>query len=126
MSPLTILGWILLIAFILYYIWKYLSFKKMAKQIDNQTFKEMMPQSQIIDLREPAAFHQKHILGARNFPYQQFEASMSSLRRDKAILLYENGKTRFAPGAVKKLKKAGFNDIYLLRDGFDFWDGKTK
>lgn len=28
--------------------------------------------------------------------------------------------------AVKKLKKAGFEDVYVLKDGIDYWDGKVK
>lgn len=126
MSIFTLIIWGLLIIAIAYFTWNYLAFKKMAKQIDNQTFKEMMHRSQIIDLRNPAAFRNKHILGARNFPLQTFDASIKSLRKDKPILLYENATSRLAPGAIKKLKKAGFTDLYLLRDGIDYWDGKIK
>ncbi|MGT2887008.1 rhodanese-like domain-containing protein [Streptococcus didelphis] len=126
MSPFVLLGWLVLIAVIAYFTWNYFSFKRMAKQIDNATFKEMMLYSQIIDLRDPRAFQNKHILGARNFPYQQFNAAMKSLRKDKPILLYENANSRLAPRAVKKLKKAGYTDLYLLKNGIDYWDGKTK
>lgn len=126
MSTVTLIIWGLLFATLAYFAWNYFAFKRMAQQIDNDTFKEMMHKSQIIDLRDPAAFRNKHILGARNFPLQTFDASIKSLRKDKPILVYENATSRIAPSALKKLKKVGFTDLYLLRDGIDYWDGKTK
>ncbi|CAM4226813.1 NADH dehydrogenase [Streptococcus penaeicida] len=126
MSIVTIIGWIILIGTVVYFTWNYFAFKRMAKQIDNETFKEMMHYSQIIDLRDPVAFRKKHILGARNFPLQTFDASIKALRKDKPVLIYENVTTRLAPNAIRKLKKAGFTNLYLLKDGIDYWDGKTK
>lgn len=126
MSPFTIIGWAILIGTVIYFTWNYFAFKKAAKQIDNDTFKEMMHRSQIIDLRDPNAFRKSHIVGARNFPVQTFDASIKALRKDKPILIYENMTTRIAPSAIRKLKKAGFTDLYLLRDGIDMWDGKLK
>ncbi|MBA2795769.1 membrane protein [Streptococcus porcinus] len=126
MSLVTILGWTILVGTAVYFIWNYFTFKRMVKRIDNDTFKEMMYYSQIIDLRDPVTFRKRHILGARNFPRQQFDASIKSLRHDKPILIYENVTNRFAPSAIRKLKKAGYTNLYLLKDGFDYWDGKTK
>lgn len=80
-------------------------FSKMAKQVDNETFKDVMRQGQLIDLREPAAFRTKHILGARNFPAQQFDAAIKGLRKDKPVLIYENMRPQYRVPAVKKLKK---------------------
>ncbi|KGR72233.1 rhodanese-like domain-containing protein [Streptococcus phocae subsp. salmonis] len=126
MSPLTVIGWALIVAIIAYYIWNYFTFKKMAKQIDNDTFKELMRKGQVIDLREPSAFQNKHILGARNFPPQQFAASITALRKDNPVLLYENMRPQYRIKATKRLRKAGFTDIYILKDGLDYWDGKVK
>lgn len=36
--------------------------RKAAKFVDNATFEELIRQGQLIDLREPAEFHAKHIL----------------------------------------------------------------
>lgn len=126
MTPITILLWVLLLATLAYFIWNYFAFKKMAKHIDNAKFKEMMHYSQIIDLRDPASFRKKHIIGARNFPIQQFDASLNALRKDKPVLVYEAIRGSNAPRAIKKLKKAGFTDLYFLKDGIDYWDGKVK
>ncbi|HHR3331029.1 TPA: rhodanese-like domain-containing protein [Streptococcus pyogenes] len=126
MSPITLILWLLLLGIIGYYAWNYFSFRRMAKQVDNETFKDVMCQGQLIDLREPAAFRAKHILGARNFPAQQFDAAIKGLRKDKPVLIYENMRPQYRVSAVKKLKKAGFEDVYVLKDGIDYWDGKVK
>lgn len=126
MSPITLILWLLLVGIVGYYTWNYFSFRKMAKQVDNETFKDVMRQGQLIDLREPAAFRTKHILGARNFPAQQFDAAIKGLRKDKPVLIYENMRPQYRVSAVKKLKKAGFEDVYVLKDGIDYWDGKVK
>ncbi|VGV81742.1 rhodanese-like domain-containing protein [Streptococcus pyogenes] len=126
MSPITLILWLLLVGIVGYYTWNYFSFRKMAKQVDNETFKDVMRQGQLIDLREPAAFRAKHILGARNFPAQQFDAAIKGLRKDKPVLIYENMRPQYRVTAVKKLKKAGFEDVYVLKDGIDYWDDKVK
>ncbi|HEK9982368.1 TPA: rhodanese-like domain-containing protein [Streptococcus equi subsp. zooepidemicus] len=126
MSPLTIIGWVLLAGVIAYYLWNYVSYRRMAKQVDNDTFKELMRQGQVIDLRDPASFRARHILGARNFPAQQFTTSIKALRKDKPILLYENVRPQYRVKAVKTLRKAGYTDLYVLKAGLDYWNGKVK
>lgn len=126
MSPITLILWLLLLGIIGYYAWNYFSFRKMAKQVDNDTFKDLMRQGQLIDLREPAAYRNKHILGARNVPAQQFEAAIKGLRKDKPVLIYENMRPQYRVRAVKLLKKDGFEAVYVLKDGIDYWDGKVK
>ncbi|HEK9985214.1 TPA: rhodanese-like domain-containing protein [Streptococcus equi subsp. zooepidemicus] len=126
MSPLTMIGWVLLAGVIAYYLWNYVSYRRMAKQVDNDTFKELMRQGQVIDLRDPASFRARHILGARNFPTQQFAASIKALRKDKPILLYENVRPQYRVKAVKTLRKAGYTDLYVLKAGLDYWNGKVK
>ncbi|HEK9954563.1 rhodanese-like domain-containing protein [Streptococcus equi subsp. zooepidemicus] len=126
MSPLTMIGWVLLAGVIAYYLWNYVSYRRMAKQVDNDTFKELMRQGQVIDLRDPASFRARHILGARNFPTQQFAASIKALRKDKPILLYENVRPQYRVKAVKTLHKAGYTDLYVLKEGLDYWNGKVK
>lgn len=126
MSPLTMIGWVLLAGVIAYYLWNYVSYRRMAKQVDNDTFKELMRQGQVIDLRDPASFRARHILGARNFPAQQFTISIKALRKDKPILLYENVRPQYRVKAVKTLRKAGYTDLYVLKAGLDYWNGKVK
>lgn len=126
MSPLTIIGWVLFAGVIAYYLWNYVSYRRMAKQVDNDTFKELMRQGQVIDLRDPASFRARHILGARNFPAQQFATSIKALRKDKPILLYENVRPQYRVKAVKTLRKAGYTNLYVLKAGLDYWNGKVK
>ena len=59
----------------------------------------------MIDLREPAEFHAKHILGARNIPSTQLKLSLAALRKDKPILLYENSRSSRVTNAALFLKK---------------------
>lgn len=39
MSPITLILWLLLLGIIGYYAWNYFSFRRMAKQVDNETLK---------------------------------------------------------------------------------------
>ncbi|ONH62908.1 molybdopterin biosynthesis protein MoeB [Streptococcus parauberis] len=126
MSTFTIILWIIIVAIAVYFAYNYFTFKRMAKQIGNDEFKEMMHYSQVIDLRDPVSFRKKHIIGARNFPGQQFDGATKALLKDKPILIYETSRSTLVPSAVRKLRKAGFNNLYVLRDGIDYWDGKVK
>ena len=73
----------------------YFRIRKAAKFVDNATFEELIRQGQLIDLREPAEFHAKHILGARNIPSTQLKLSLAALRKDKPIFLeWESEKRR--------------------------------
>lgn len=129
MSSMAI-NWLLtiliILAFIGWAVWRYVGLRRAAKFIDNDQFKTLMHQGQIIDVRSSTQFHTKHILGARNFQMAQFKESLSSLRKDKPVLLYDTIRTQGIPKAVSLLKKAGFTDIYVLEGGFENWDGKTK
>lgn len=100
--------------------------KSVAKVVDNDTFAKEMTGGQIIDIREAAAFRIVHILGARNLPFSQFDQSLSAIRKDKAVLLYEDAKPVMTVRAALKLKKAGYTSIYILKTGIKGWQGKTK
>ena len=64
-------------------------FRRAAKIVDNAEFEALIRKGQLIDVREPAEFHRKHILGARNIPSNQLKSSLAALRKDKPVLLYE-------------------------------------
>ena len=100
--------------------------KSVAKIVDNATFAEQLNGAQLIDLRESSAYRIVHILGARNFPFSQFDQSISAIRKDKAVLLYEDAKPVFAVRAALKLKKAGYTNIVILKTGMKGWHGKIK
>lgn len=99
--------------------------RKVATLLDNQAFKTGMHRAQIIDLREQSNFDQGHILGARNLPFSQFKISRESIRKDMPVYLYDQGKALSTRAAVQ-LNKLGFQNIYILKDGFERWDGKIK
>lgn len=122
--------WIILLsvslAIIAYSAWNYYRLKKMVTFVANDEFARLMYRGQVIDIREPSRFHQKHILGARNFPFQQFQASLGALTKDKPVLIYDDNRGILIPKVAKILKKAGFKEVYVLESGFDYWKGKTK
>lgn len=106
--------------------WNYFRLKKAATFVENDEFLQLMLVGQLIDIREPSRFRQKHILGARNFPMQQFEASLGALNKEKPVLIYDDNRGVLIPRAAKILKKSGFERVYVLENGFDYWNGKVK
>lgn len=122
----TIILWIGVISFIGWTIWNYFRIRKASKFIENEEFASLMRTGQIIDIRDPSVFKCDHILGARNFPIGQFKTSLSALRKDKPVLLYDSNRSKGVGRAVIELKKAGYEEIYVLKFGYDYWDGKRK
>ena len=59
----------------------YLRIRRAAKIVDNEEFEALIRTGQLIDLRDPAEFHRKHILGARNIPSSQLKTSLAALRK---------------------------------------------
>ena len=94
----------------------YFRIRKAAKFVDNATFEELIRKGQLIDLREPAEFHAKHILGARNIPSTQLKLSLAALRKDKPILLYENSRSSRVTNAALYLKKQGYTVLMIEHD----------
>lgn len=122
----TLLAWLVDSVLMIYLVWDYFRVKNAANCISNEEFKALLRTGQLIDIREPKAFKKAHILGARNFPALQFQESLSALRKDKPVLLYDTTCSQAVANAAISLKKAGFTEIYVLRDGFESWDGKVK
>jgi rhodanese-related sulfurtransferase len=99
--------------------------RRVAKLLENDDFRAGMHKAQIIDLREKSNFDSGHILGARNMPFSQFKVFKGSLRKDMPIYLYDQGKA-LSIRAAAQLYKLGYRKLYILKDGFERWDGKTK
>lgn len=104
----------------------YWRLKKAATILDNEEFAEKIFTGQLIDLRDPAEYRRKHIMGARNIPYEQLKQSLGAIRKDKAVLLYENDRGQRVTPAALYLKKNGYNEIYILSYGLNAWEGKVK
>ena len=115
----NIIVWLAILGVFGWMAFNYFRIRKAAKFVDNATFEELIRQGQLIDLREPAEFHAKHILGARNIPSTQLKLSLAALRKDKPILLYENSRSSRVTNAALFLKKKGYTDIYVLSYGLD-------
>lgn len=104
----------------------YWRLRQAATVIDNGEFAEKMHGGQVIDLRDPSEFRRKHILGARNIPYQQLKQSVGAIRKDKPVLIYENDRGQLVTPAALYLKKQGYSEIYILSYGLNGWNGKVK
>ena len=75
----NIIVWLAILGVFGWMAFNYFRIRKAAKFVDNATFEELIRQGQLIDLREPAEFHAKHILGARNIPFYSVEVESCSL-----------------------------------------------
>lgn len=128
MNWIVILEWIVIVVLVVYMlVWPLIRPRLVAKIIDNLEFNQKISENaQLIDVREPAQFRQKHILGARNIPANQIKESISSFRKDTDILLYENSQMKLTTAAAGRLKKAGFKNVYILKTGLSKWGGKVK
>ncbi len=76
----------------------------------------------VVDLRPVADFDKGHIPGAKNVQMSQFDPENKRLAAAKTlpvILVCKNGQT--AGSAAKRLRKAGFEHVYMLEGGIQAW-----
>lgn len=76
----------------------------------------------VVDLRPMADFDKGHIPGSRNVQMSQFDPESKQLAAAKAlpvVLVCKAGMT--SGGAAKRLKKAGFEQVYVLDGGIGGW-----
>ncbi|BCA85525.1 sulfurtransferase [Enterococcus saigonensis] len=99
--------------------------KKSATTLEQEAFREGMRKAQVIDVREKDEFDAGHVLGARNIPYSVLKNSIGSIRKDQPVYIYDQ-KRAIAVRAANRLRKAGYTDIYLLKGGYQSWEGKVK
>lgn len=116
---------LIILGFLAYQLYIWWRGKNVATLLINDDFKAGMHKAQIVDLREKNNFDSGHILGARNMPFSQFRILRESLRKDMPIYLYDQGKALSVRAAVQ-LHKLGYQKLYILKDGFEHWDGKVK
>lgn len=121
----TIGLWIGLIAWGIWELIQFFRRKKAAKALENDEFKQNMRKVQLVDVRGKDDFDAGHILGARNIPYMQMKQRSGELRKDQPIYLYDDKKTLSYRSALI-LKKKGYEELYVLKDGYNKWDGKIK
>ncbi|MDO4680108.1 MAG: rhodanese-like domain-containing protein [Aerococcus sp.] len=116
---------IVIIAYLLYLLYMWWMRRDSAKLLSQDDFRQQMRQAQVIDAREAQEYESAHILGARNIPYSQAKENLPGLNKNQAIFLYDDG-MNVATRMARLLKKAGYQDIYILEDGFSEWQGKIK
>ncbi|WP_407353614.1 rhodanese-like domain-containing protein [Luteimonas sp. R10] len=76
----------------------------------------------VVDLRPMADFEKGHIAGSKNVQMSQFDPESKQLNAAKAlsvVLVCKTGQT--ASGAASRLKKAGFERVYVLDGGILGW-----
>lgn len=108
-----------------YEVYVYFQRKRAAVDLTEEEFRKEMRKVQVIDVREKAEFDASHILGARNIPYSTFKTRYTEIRKDIPVYLYDQKKAMSSRASVR-LKKAGYTEIYRLKDGFQGWTGKIK
>ncbi len=109
----------------IYMLYRFIERKRSAKVLTSDEFRVNMRKVQIIDVRESAEFEAGHILGARNIPFTQFKERYLEIRKDQPVYLYDQ-RTSLSGRAAGILKKNGHTEIYILKGGYDDWDGKIK
>lgn len=120
-----LLFYTIFVGYMLYHLYLWIERKWAATYITAEALRELMPKVQLFDVREKGAFDRSHILGARNLPYTQLKQRYKEIRLDQPVYLYDDvmlysGKT------AAKLKRLGYKDIYILKQGFNSWNGKVK
>lgn len=76
----------------------------------------------VVDLRPIGDFEKGHIPGSRNVQLSQFDPESKQLAAAKAlpvVLVCKAGQT--SGGAAKRLRKAGFERVYVLDGGIGAW-----
>ena len=76
----------------------------------------------VVDLRPSTDFTKGHIPGSKNVQMSQFDPENKQLAPAKAlpvVLVCKTGQT--AGSAAKRLKKAGFENVYVLDGGIGGW-----
>jgi rhodanese-related sulfurtransferase len=75
-----------------------------------------------VDLRPIADFEKGHVPGAKNVQMSQFDPenrALAAARSLPVVLVCKTGQT--AGGAAKRLRKAGFEKVFVLDGGIGAW-----
>lgn len=76
----------------------------------------------VVDLRPAAEFEKGHIPGSKNVQMAQFDPENKALAGAKSLPVVAVCRTGMtAADAARRLRKAGFEKVYLLEGGIDAW-----
>lgn len=78
----------------------------------------------VVDLRPSAEFEKGHIPGSRNVQMAQFDPENKVLANAKSLPVVAVCKAGMTSAdAAKRLRKAGFERVYMLEGGIGAWQG---
>ncbi len=77
----------------------------------------------IIDVRAPDEFKAGHLRQSKNIPLDQLGARSAELDKGSSVLLVCGVGARAARAAAQ-LKRAGFDNVYVLGGGFSEWQSQ--
>ncbi|HJA22282.1 rhodanese-like domain-containing protein [Limosilactobacillus panis] len=116
---------VIILVWLISWGWGYWRRNHYATVLDQEDFQKGLRKAQVIDLRQEKDFAAGHILGARNLPYIYLRQQYGELRPDLPVYLYDDSMT-LSTQAAAFLSKHGYDKLYILRNGYREWDGKTK
>ena len=79
-------------------------------------------QALVVDIRDAHAFNDGHIIHAINIPFAEIDQNLKRLEKDKTrpiVIVCAMGQK--AAMAMNKLKKQGFEKVYILTGGMTAW-----
>ena len=125
MHPFFKILWIFLILWGIWEIIQYFRRKKAATALEASEFKKDIRRVQLIDVRDRDEYDAGHILGARSIPFFELKQRHVELRNDQPIYLYADREYSAYRAAIE-LKKLEFEELFVLKGGYEDWDGRIK
>lgn len=80
------------------------------------------PGIELVDVREPAEYREKHLPGAILLPLSGLPDNMNKLDADGTVITYCRAGVR-SKSAAALLKRSGFREVYSITGGIDAWNG---
>jgi len=74
----------------------------------------------MVDVRDQGEYDAGHILGARSVPLARLDSPELAKRKDKPLVVYDDGGERSAKAAAA-LRKRGFERVVNLTGGLGAW-----
>ena len=75
----------------------------------------------VVDVRDAIPYKESHMAGARNIPLAQLESRLADLEKFKNRPIVVCGAGSAADGAVKLLRKQGFERVAGVNGGLKAW-----